>query len=258
MTELASPAGYLFVAERDDGPTAGAEAGRVLSTAGRGPPWIVVHHRLDRVGAIWPGRLWRVRIIEAATVADQRRHGGPPLASAGYTRAISVWVEEEEDAACLFGPHGAEVVRLLDAALNLDRAAAEQLAANRHPDADGARDRAWRTWLDRNGVAHDRDEDLSDTLMFGGELCDSPIKDGLLALYDVVFDRARAVDGDAATDSDEEDMWLLPPWNGACNALADAAMALGAPDIVRAEDRDVLLAGWRAAAVPTERRGDSH
>ncbi len=237
--------GYVFVADKDVGdPMLAAAPGRIVRAAGRGPPWIVVDWDLSSVLARWPGRLWRVRILEAATKRDQAGRGGEPLPSARYTRAISVRVESEEDVAQLFGESGAGVIAVLEAGLRLDRASAERLASNRNAGAAAARDRAWRTWLDRLGVAHDGHPDLSDTLKYGGAVGDSPIGDGLSALHDVVFERACAVGGESATASDEEDSWLLPPWRGAFDALADAALALGAPDIIAPDDRAVLLAGW--------------
>lgn len=234
--------GYVFVAADDDGPMSGAEPGNIVSMAGPEPPWIVVAWDFKALNLNWPGRLLRVRIREAAVARQQ------PPASARYTRAASVLVEAEEDAAQLFGEFGSAVVEVLETALRMDRALAETLAAHRHEGAAAANDRAWRRWLDRLGVAHDNHSDLSDTLRFGGPVNDSPINDGLLAVYDVVYERARAVDGDSAFDHDDEDMWLLPPWSDACGALRDAALALGAPDIVAPEDRAILLAGWRSIA----------
>lgn len=243
MTRRSQPElGYVFVATDDDGPMCSAEPGKIVSVAGRGPPWIIVAWAFESINVRWPGRLWRVRIREAAAPGQQ------PLPSAAYTRAVSVRVEAEEEAAQLFGGFGRQVVEVLETARHMDRASAETLATHRHQGAAAANDRAWRTWLDRLGVAHDGYSDLSDTLKFGGPINDSPIKGGLLAVCDVVFARACAVDGDRATDRDEEDMWLLPPWNDACRALTDAALALGAPGIVGPEDRAVLLAGWHSVA----------
>lgn len=234
--------GYVFVATDDDHLLRNAEPGKTLSVAGGGPPWIVVAWDFEAINAQWPGRLWRVRVREAAA------HWQQALPSARYTRAVSVLVEAEEDPAQLFGDFGRQVVEVLETARHMDRALAQTLAAHRHPGAAAAADRAWRTWLEQLGIAHDYYSDLSDTLRFGGPVNDSPIKDGLLAVSGVVFARARAVDGDCATDRDEEDMWLLPPWNDACRALTDAALALGAPGIVGPEDRAVLLAGWHSLA----------
>lgn len=231
--------GYVFVPGHDNGPMRGAEPGKIVSTAGPQPQWIAVDWDLKSINVNWPGRLWRVRIMKAAGARDQ------PLGSARYTRASAVLVEAEEDAARLFGEFGRHVVEVLEAARRLDRASAATLAAHSDPEAAAANDRAWRRWLDGLGVAHGDHEDLSDTLQFGGPVNHSPIGKGLLALFDIVWARARAVDGEAAFDGDDEETWLVRPWNDAFSALTDAALALGAPDIVRPEDRSILLAGWR-------------
>jgi len=124
-----------------------ARVGAIISIEGRVPPWIVVDQDLSTViVAKWPGRLWRVRIVDAATERDQRAYGGPPLPQARYTRCISVSVEAEEDCAILFGAQGAGVVRVLQEATRLSHARAEAFN-NRHADAGAAQDRVWRSWL---------------------------------------------------------------------------------------------------------------
>lgn len=249
MTGRSRPdCGYVFESAADDGPMNGAEPGRVVSVAGRRPPYIVVDWDLPSFGVRWPGRLWRVRTVEAATRWEQGH--GVPLPGVRYTRAVSVLVEAELDSAQLFGESGSYVVEVLDTARRLDRSQAQALAAALHPGAAAACDRAWRTWLDRRGIAHRMHPDLSDTLRFGGEAGDSPIGIGLIAVHDSLAERARAVDGDLASETDGEVVWLAAPWRDAASALSDAALALGAPGIVPPEDRALLLAGWQALAVP--------
>ena len=183
-----------------------AQAGVKISLEGRVPPWIVVDHDLSSViVAKWPGRLWRVRIVDAATERDQRAFGGSPLPQARYTRCISVSVEAEEDAAILFGAHGAGVVWVLQEASRLSHAHAEALANNRHADAGAAQDRVWRGWLRQHAIPDDGHVDYDGTLLMGGQRQGSPINQGLSALHLTVFKRAQAVDGEAATASDEED-----------------------------------------------------
>lgn len=222
-----------------------ARAGDTVHVEGRGPPWIVVDR--EPAGAIlarWPGRLWRVRIEEAATEHDQRNFGGTPLPYVRYTRCISVAVEAEEDVAILFGTYGSSVLRVLEQASRISRAHAEVLAANRHPNAAAAQDRVWRNWLRQRGQSDDIHDQYDGTLQMGGQSWGSPINQGLSVLHDIVFRRAKHLDGDAATESDDEDVWLVQPWSEADRVIGDAALALGAPELMTDEDRDILLHGW--------------
>jgi len=222
-----------------------ARVGATIAIEGRAPPWIVVDRDPSSVVvARWPGRLWRVRIVEAATDHDQQAFGGPPVPHAGYTRCIAVAVEAEEDCALLFGAHGAGVVRVLQEALRLSHARAEALANNRHPEAGAARNRIWQGWLRQRAVLQDNHADFDGTLLMGGQRQGSPIHQGLAALHATALGCAQAVDGEATTASDEEDTWLISPWDGANRVLGDAALALGAPEHMSAADRAILLHGW--------------
>lgn len=239
--------GLVYVSDEETGPMRSASAGSVVSIPGRGPPWIVVDHEpASVILARWPGRLWRVKVLEAATERDQRHVGGSPLPHARYTRCISVAVEAEEDAAVLFGVHGASVVRILDAASRLTRPDADALARSRHPGAPVAHDRAWRAWLRQQSMADEYDRSLDGALSLGRERWRSPINEGFSVLYDAVFNRAEAVDGDAATQVEDDEVLLIDPWDGAARVLGDAALALGAPELMNDRDRACLLSGWLA------------
>lgn len=230
--------GFVYVGQGDNGPMLRAKAGNLVDVPGHGPPWIVVDQTPATViVADWPGRLWRVQIVEAAEAKDQ-----PPLASARYTRAVAVRVVQEENPAQLFGPEGEAVLRVLDAASKLERPRAEVLASRRDPDAAAVKDKVWRIWIDRRGPDAAIDPETADGIV----TCGSPINSGLSVLYQVIFDRAKSLEGEAAIEDDGEDIWLVAPWNGAAAALADAALALGAPSMIGPEDREILLRAWQS------------
>ncbi|WP_304179969.1 hypothetical protein [Phenylobacterium aquaticum] len=237
--------GLVYVCQADQGPMQGATEGAVIRIPDRHPPWIVVNHDPGSViVAKWPGRLWRVQIVDAATPMDQRAFGGAPLPHARYTRAVAVKVVREEDASQLFGPGGKAILPVLDAASNLVRSRAELLASARHADAADACDRLWRAWMQEQGVPSDAfPKSLDGVLLLS--TYGSPINDGLSVLHSVVFDRAKELDGDAATISDDEDIWLAPPWDAASTALTDAALALGAPSWANSADREILTQAWK-------------
>ena len=221
-----------------------ARVGAVLRLADRGPPWIVVDFALDRIiVANWPGRLWRVRVIEAASARDQRQAGGQPNHQATYLRAIAVEILSEQSPAVLFGPHGSNLISLFEQAASLNSQTAQRLAAARSDAAPAAYDRVMRRWAQAAQVAVWEDN-LDGVLKIGGG---SPINGGLATLHRVVFERAISIGGPDAIAHDGEAVTLNEPWATAAKVASDAALALGAPQFASGTDRRGLLEGWTSA-----------
>lgn len=238
--------GYVYVPDLEPGVFAGASQGTVVQKPDRSPPWIVVDHAIESaIISRWPGRLWHVVVLDADGVEQASAH-------ANYTRALAVKVTKEVPAACLFGDHGEAVVAVLSLVSRLDAATAERLADLRHPEADQAYSRAWRRWLDRVGIGplHGA-SDFSGTLEAGQGGSRSPLNSGFSLVYCVVWDRAQSVAGsEAFVEDDEGERSFGPIWGAAASALLDAAMALGAPEVV-SEDTAILTAAWKAACPAT-------
>jgi hypothetical protein len=148
--------------------------------------------------------------------------------------------------ATLFGPHGDDVLRVIGKARSIDVDDAVALGARSTPLAREAYSRAWNAWLAKVepgsihlGTVHD------DTLAVHAGGTRSPIGGGFTVLHSVLRDRARDVAGDAAFITDEDDeTCLAEPWSTASSALLHAAMAFGAPELVSAADRHLLLEAW--------------
>jgi hypothetical protein len=234
--------GYVYVPNLDPGSLAVAAPGAVVRKPDATPPWIVVDHAIETaLVARWPGRMWRVEVLDTAGVPQAS-------ATANYTRAVAVRVVAEIPVASVFGVHGEAVVGLLSFASGLDAATAERLAANRHPEAGRAYSRAWQRWLgERVGDMGDEGE-YSGTLAAGPGPARSPVNCGFSLLQRAVWERAEAVVGSAAfVHDDEGERSLGPCWGAAAVALLDAAMASGAPAVVTAEESEVLLSAFRSA-----------
>ncbi len=231
-------AGYVYAPDADPGVMREAREGALVRIAGRGPPWIVVDFDPARIAiARWPGRLWRVSVIEAASADDQRPVGGPPNDSVSYVRAIVVRVLNAENPAMLFGERGEQILPLLDQAASLTRETAAALAAARDDNAAGAYDRAFRLWAASADIPVSG-EHLDGALKIGGG---SPVNSALTALFSLVLERARSVDGAAATIETDDGNGLAQPWDGAVQAMCDAILARGA-GVASEEDRAALLA----------------
>ena len=224
--------GYIYVTAEDGGPMATARTSATIRNAGRGPPFIVVSHQLSSVVATrWPGRLWCVEVVDPATATDQAAVAGPPVPSAQYTRAVAVQVGEELPASMLFGPNGDAISTIIDAARELNAEQAAKLSASRHPEAARAYNRVWDAWH--------RDRGMPGTLA-------SPINSGFTVLYNELLRRAALLSGNAATETDGDDTWLVDPWRGAGAALLEAALALGAPSLAGSADGEILTLAWVA------------
>ncbi len=236
--------GYVYTPDADPGFLSGAAPGAVVRKPNVAPPWIVIDHAIDTiVVARWPGRLWRVEVLDTS---------GVPQASdtANYTRSVAVRVLEELPASSLFGEHGEAVVEVLSFASRLDAVTAERLAGLRHPEAGQAYSRAWRRWLDGVGdETYHVGANFSDTLAAGRGPKRSPVNCGFTLIHHVVWERAEEVVGAAAfVEDDEGERTLGPVWNDAASALLDASMALGEPTSVVEDDVPVLMAAWVAVS----------
>ena len=218
-----------------------AREGDVVRLPDRGPSWIVVDFDLSKVVvARWPGKLWRVRIQEAANPRDQDAVGGPPTNQATYVRVISVEVVVEESPHLLFGAHGAKLLPLLESAARLSHSDADLLANARHPAAATAYDRVMRRWAKHQNITISSDA-LDGVLKIDGG---SPINGALSVLYRIINDRAHAMDGAKASTVTDDEVYLAEPWASAAKVMLDAALALGAPHLAEGRDREALLSGW--------------
>jgi hypothetical protein len=238
--------GFVYTSEDETGPMREAQIGRDIQVEGRGPPWIVVCEAPETVIVVrWPGRLWKVKILEAATAYDQLNHGGTPNSYARYTRALSVRILTEENPAIFFGPNGCEIVQILDRVQRLTVPEAQYLSLIRPTSAADAYDRVLRRWCKAEDVSLDYEGSLDGFLGVGPMFNRSPIGDGLSVVSDTLTKRAITLDGPTALQADDEDETnLTEPWGGALAVLLDAALALGSPDVVTGEERGILLSPW--------------
>jgi hypothetical protein len=230
--------GLVFVSDADDGPMRFAKAGATIRNAGGGPPWIVVDHSVESVIVTkWPGRLWKVEILEMAR--EQ------PNAGVNYTRAVSVRVLQEMAVSELFGPYGSHVCAVIERAGALTTDDLAVLGASSHPLARAAYSRAWRKWLGRGEpVPGHSSEDNADTLAVPGG-ARSPIHSGFTVLHSVLAERAGGLVGDAAFVVDDEgNRSFTPVWASIADAFLHVAMAFGAPELLSPADREALTQAW--------------
>lgn len=190
--------------------------------------------------ARWPGRLFRVDILEKAK--EQ------PLPSANYTRAIVVQVLEELPVRSLLGENSAPLVEILDRIITLTLDDALALSAALEPSSPEIYSLAWKNWLAKvDGSSVFLDDNHEDTLQIKVGSDVSPIGYALSLVSSMVLNRGRAVCGPAAITIDPEgEVELKAPWSGASSALLHAAMAYGAPDLLAPQNAAVLKSPWQS------------
>ena len=233
--------GLVYVPDVEPSPMKNAAVGAIVRTIDRRPPWIVVDDSIDSiVVAKWPGRVWRVEILDKAS--EQ------PLPHAHYTRAHAVRVLEEVPAPILFGAHGDAVCEVIERARRITLEDVVQIGAVVPPDAPETYSSAWKRWIEETlpGSPH-RGLDHFHTLAIPSDYrTRSPIGHGFTVLYSALSDRARELVGEAAFLVDEEgDVSFTPEWAVVCEAFLHAAMAFRAPELMPVADRDLLIAAFR-------------
>jgi hypothetical protein len=120
--------GFVYVEYERPSAMSAARVGATIALPARRPPFIVVHHEVETIiVGRWPGKLWRVQIMDAFTPEEEEATGGKllPYARARYTRAVAVNVLEELSPARLFGVNGEAVCDVIAGAAKVDQAIAE-------------------------------------------------------------------------------------------------------------------------------------
>jgi hypothetical protein len=233
--------GFVFVADISDSVMKYASVAATIQNPNKLPPWIVVAHSLQSiVVAKWPGRLWKVKIIEI--VPEQ------PNISAKYTRATAVQILEERSVSELFGRHGEVVCKIIAKAQNLQFGEIQILEEAKNPLAIEAYSRAWKNWLAQvMPTSGHLEDDLSCTLSIYAtdKGKKSPVNDGFTVLYDIITQRAQILVGDAAFEIDNEgERAFTPVWFRIFNVFLHAVMAYGAPEIMSSTDNELLKVTW--------------
>lgn len=234
--------GFVYVADGETGPMTKAAAGLQIGSFKDTPPWIVVD---DEPGsatlAKWPGRLWKVRVLQKATQQ--------PAACANYTRATAVHVVEELRLASLFGHNGDAIVDFLSSIARLTAQTAANLGDASDADAARVHNNVWDRWLSSVDPGSPcMGEDHSGVIAFSAHKPRSPVGHATSVLYAELSQRARAIAGDSAWVVDGDDVNFNPQWARAAACLQHALFAIGAAQhLASASERVALLRAYQRA-----------
>ncbi|MFF8373544.1 hypothetical protein ACF05W_32695 [Streptomyces lydicus] len=262
IADLRVTEGFVFINDESPDCLKAATAGMRVTLPVLAPPWIVVDHVLERMLVTsWPGRLFRARVVPPTTNEERAamaRAATGLLPHAGYTRAFAVDLLEELPSSALFGPHGANVLRVFEAASALDEQTACALESARHPAAEQEYGKAWKRWLTQlpAGTPY-RNHDHTTTLAIPeADPSGSPIGDGFSVMWATVNRSARDRGSAGSLTLDEDgNHFLADPWQSALGALLDTAMALGAPHLMDNYAVTVLTAAWNTVIEPRSSTG---
>lgn len=162
-----------------------------------------------------------------------------------YVRCISVKLVFEHETKILFGSNGKTVETVLSYASNISRTQAIHLSENRHENAKSLQSAGWHRWQEQvKGEDKTPDRDLSGVVKAANNLS-SPVGHGLSLAHRGVWDAAKRIEGDAAFEEDEDDIWLIEPWASAGSVMLDTVWALGAPELFNEKEREMLLQAWK-------------
>ena len=220
-TEDSAFSGLVYVTDAESSSLSGCKIDSTATKTEWKAPWIVVEPVVENLVLLnWPGRLLRVEVSEAAPVQ--------PEWQTSYRWAFSVRILEERSPSELFGPHGLYVCEILNKVRQISLHEVQRLADNSNLEARRAYSRAFDAWID------------SSTTKKG-----SPINQGFTLIHKILINRAREIEGDSAfRDDGNGEVSFAPNWAATEDAVCNAAMAYGAPDLLAPQEKDLLLSAW--------------
>ena len=227
-------------------------AGLRVKNADDAPPWMVVAETIQSIipaAGSWPGRLWRARVIKLGDMSGL-------IANPGYWRASEIELIEELPAGMLFGPNGDSIIPLLNQITALTSREVDCLSANsvETSGAQTAYARAWDRWDENlaHPCGHDYGAPGGWTLAAPDPRNEemSPANWGFSLISDLIWNRAREVDGDKAfveyIEDDQVEVELNRRWRDASGAFLFKAMELVMAQHLSQDERAELARPWES------------
>lgn len=232
----------MYAPDEKSGLFENAKVGDRLIKPERKPPYIVVDHSLNtKIITKWPGKLYRVEVINPHKERDINKE---LLEGAHYTRTFGVKILEEIPIGKMFGANGDEIKRIIDITRELNEEAVNQLSEY---DVESNRtivNKAWKNWIKENVESYQHlDDDFYSTLKVTSKdkAYSSPIGEGLSIISSQFSIRTRELVGDEGFHIDKDgEIYLLPKWDKACEALLQAGISYESHNLLSESKKDVL------------------
>jgi len=240
--------GYWFAGQSEISDPKTRQSFPRIKNADNTPPYMIVNKKIQSVivtASIWPGYLWRVRVVKLGDMSGL-------IANPGYWRATEIELIEELPVGMLFGAEGDRIVPLLGQIMTLASSEADALYTNRVKNscAEAAYTHAWRCWNENQKYPRSHTHDDGMTLASPGnhDKETSPINYGFSLIHDLVWQRAREVEGQKAfievVEYGETELELNQRWSAVSAAFLYKAMALSMSQYLSDIECEALTRLW--------------
>lgn len=216
--------------------------GKVFKLSSMEPPWLVLHKTARGAYISEPHRRYFVQVQQIIPDTVQIKFGGQVPKTNKYLRMHSAIIVEELNLYDQYGPSGAQVVQLLDQVSVLSCYQAAILGVSRHPDAERTRVQL----EEKIGYGTLGIDQYSKNSHFPAA---SPFGAGY-EIHHRLGERATELMGKSAWltyPDDLEGAELVDFWSTPYSALFDAAIAIGAPEVITSSERQALIHAWSKA-----------
>jgi len=234
----------------DELKTSKLEAGQRIKNTNNGPPYMVVCEQMESLiptGEFWPNRLWRVCVIKLGDMSNT-------VPNVWYRRANEIELIEEIPVGMLFGPHGERILPLFSQVMELTSTEVNALHANNtsHSAAQAAYTSAWRHWNKnlKHPRSHTYEQEQGMTIASppGSDRKNSPINYGFSLINDLVWRRARELDGENAfikyIEDGQTEIELNEHWRTTSSAFLHKAMELSMAQYLSSIECEALTQLW--------------
>ena len=179
---------------------------------------------------LWPASLWRVDHLERPVRLEPGNR---------WVRVLAFTAIEQVPTWLVAGPHGDAVEWVINLARALTAEQVDALAAMPEDPEEPLRAALWKCWAQTRRVSG------------------SPVGCSLSTLYDAIQEAARAVSPSLFSWSEEDGGEVLtdPAWQKAGRAASAAALGLGAPELLFAEQATALTHRWSSVFDLPDRPG---
>ena len=219
---------------------ANARPGDLVIKEDKKPPYIVVdHHWTTSVITQWPGKLFKVSILNPL---DEKDINTGLVENIWYTRSYALKILEELPAEVVFGTSGIKIKNLLALIQNITEIQVYQLAdygleVNRKLYSETWN--RWKNFCDGSSSIEDYENVIASQPK--NSQLKSPIGIGLSVISNTFYQTVRKLTRDEALEIDEEgEVCLKAKWAAAGEHFLNAAMSYAPNNLLTDQEKKLL------------------
>lgn len=219
---------------------ANARPGDLVIKEDKKPPYIVVdHHWVTSLITQWPGKLFKVSILNPL---DEKDINAGLVENIWYTRTYALKVLEELPAEIVFGANGKEIKNLLALIQNVTEVQVNQLADHALEVNRKLYSETWNRWKNfcDGNLSIENYENVISSQPKNSQV-KSPIGIGLSVISNTFYQTVRKLTQDEALEIDEDgEVWLKAKWAAAGEHFLNAAMSYESNDLLTNQEKKLL------------------